>query len=287
MVSPASGQSNAITGDDARRAFPVHVEAALNYAEDNKYDYGPKYRNMDLEYEIVEARRVAEGIVRVTLEYTPTGKFRGKSGTEYMDVDDNGGVLARRQVRVPKENLPWVLIGVAAISVIAAAILVPVITFVEEAVDPLYVAGRTLYVRSEQPRILPVIYYQQGENTDGEILEWVIVPAGTGTELAMVDITVTNATSGAVNLTIDESAVELTTADNAVYRPINVLTRAGQPVGEIDRRLQVIGFVPMWGSLVLEKGTEVRGKMVFEIPTGSKIKTLRWLASDIATIRYE
>ena len=42
-----------MAGEDARKEFPVQVDAALAYASENKYEYGPRYRKLDLEYTVV------------------------------------------------------------------------------------------------------------------------------------------------------------------------------------------------------------------------------------------
>ena len=39
------------------------------------------------------------GISRVFINYTPAASFRGSSGSEHIDVDSGGAVLARRQIR--------------------------------------------------------------------------------------------------------------------------------------------------------------------------------------------
>ena len=44
---PAKTSSKAT---EARDAYPTEVAAALQYAAENKYDYGPKLRDADLQW---------------------------------------------------------------------------------------------------------------------------------------------------------------------------------------------------------------------------------------------
>ena len=96
-----------------RERFPVQEDLALKYVADNKYAYGPRLSKVDMEWSVLAAESVPGGIVRVTIEFRPSGPFRGTTGSEYVDVNEDGVVLARRQLRIPKENWPWVLIGLA------------------------------------------------------------------------------------------------------------------------------------------------------------------------------
>jgi hypothetical protein len=271
----------------ARKAFPAQVDAALGYAAENTYDYGPRLRNVPLAHEVVSARLMEEGIVRVELSYRPASvNFRGASGSEYLDVDSTGAVLARRQILVPKEQMPWVLISVAAGSVLAALILVPFILLRSPAVDDLYVAGRTLWVRSERPKLQPYLSYN-AEDTEGIPRTWLIVPEGEGTAIAWIDITLINQTSGSVNLSIDSDAAELTTEDGIIFTPINVFERVRWPAegAEVDPRMDTL-LLPLWGSRVLDTNQQIEGFLAFEVPSGSKFKALRWAATDVANIRY-
>lgn len=296
VTPPSGGQTDATVGpmpvgtqsagEQARREFPAQVEAALAYAAENKYEYGPKFRRLELEHTVVGARDMGNGIARVTLEYRPANKFTGASGAEYFDIDSSGSVLARRQIRVPKESLPWVLMSLAGISAVVAAVLVVVILTTGEGGDPLYVAGRTLWVRAEVPKTQNAIYYA-ALDTEGVMRDWIILPAGEGTVLAMVKMTIINQTSGAVNLLIDQDAAELTTGNGLVHRPINPLERAQWPQGGIDPRQEVPDFGPIWASSVLEKGQQLVGYLVFEVPRGNNFNTLRWSATDTAIIRYQ
>jgi len=273
-------------GEEATTAFPTHVEAALKYSASNKYEYGPRLRNSELKWSVLSAERMANDIVRVNVQYTPTSGFRGNPGTEYMDIDAGGAVLARRQLTTPKENNPVVLMGITAFSVVLAVVLISLMTvFKGEAGDPLYVAGRTLWIRAEFPKQQQFITYS-GADTSGNIYNWAMKPDDeANNELVYVEVTLINQTSGTVNLVVDESAATLLDGNKTVYSPINTITRAYS--AESAPRFNVAGFVPMWGSVKLNEGQQVTGMLVFELPAGSSFNELRWRASDSATIRYQ
>ena len=270
----------------AWKAFPKQVQAAITYAGANKYDYGPKFRNLELTYTVVSALNVADDITRVVLSYRPTTKFRGESGSEYLDIGLDGDVLARRQIRIAKESMPWVLMGIAMLSVIAAFVLVPVILLIEDTGDPLFVAGRSLWIRSGEPKVQAYLTY---DAVDAENVphKWIILPDGQGTSIAWVTVTIINGTSGAVSLAIDGDAAALTTVDGITVGPVNVFDQVKIPtdVETLDRRLNITEL-PLWGSLVLQVNEQVSGFMAFELPSGSKISSLRWSATDTVTIRY-
>jgi hypothetical protein len=296
--------------ETARERFPVQEDVALKYVAENKYAYGPRLSEVDMEWHVTAAAPMAVGIVRVTIEYVPTRSFRGSSGSEYVDVNEDGVVLARRQLRVPKENKPWVLIGIAAISVLAAAALVPFILVRSDAVDPLYVQGRTLWMRAEKPVVQDAIHYV-GLDTEGTQHEWAIEPVNAGTDIAVVEVAIINATSGSVRLVVDGKAAELRLRDvNEGVKPVNVIDRAA-PTDSYNQGLNFAGFIPIWGSLTLNSNEQIKGHMVFEVPEGAaergirwwdvqrrwrcwfwcadepSIREFRWRATDTMTVRYQ
>jgi len=273
-------------GDEATKSFPSQVSAALNYAEANKYEYGPRLRDAELTWNVVSAERMAGDIVRVRIEFMPTSGFRGNPGSEYMDIDSGGAVLARRQLSIPKENKPFVLIGIATISVILAVVAISWMTvFKGEAGDPLYVAGRTLWIRAEEPKQQQFITYQ-GSDTSGKVYNWAMKPEDeANNELVYVKITLINQTSGTVNLVVDESSSNLLDSKRTSYKPIDTLARAY--TAEPAPRYLVPEFVPMWGTVKLNANEQVTGMMVYEMPRGSSFSELRWKASDSVSIRYE
>ena len=284
-TEPAGESQEVSLGGDAIEKFPMQVQAALDYAEENTYEYGPALRNTDITWDVISAESMPGDLVRVRIEFAPVSGFRGDPGVEYMDVDSGGSILARRQISIPKENKPVVLMGITAFSVILAVVLISLMTvFKNEGGDPLYVAGRTLWIRSEEPVSQKIISYV-GNDVNGVAYNWEMTPLDEeNNELVFVKVTLINQVSGSVNLVLDENAATLLDGDRTNYKPINAIARATTANG--SENFNVPGFVPLWGTLVLNTGQQVAGMLVFELPRGSSFEELRWNASDSAVIRF-
>tara|TARA_B100000029_G_scaffold226606_1_gene224392 strand:+ start:4833 stop:5765 length:933 start_codon:yes stop_codon:yes gene_type:complete len=286
QIEPVTDTETVALGDRAGQRFPTQVRSALEYAAANKYAYGPRLRNAELTWNVVSAESMTDDIVRVRVEFAPASGFRGDSGIEYMDVDANGSILARRQIRIPKENTPVLLIGITGISIILAVIFISLMTWLKpEAGDPLYVAGRTLWIRAERPESREFITYT-GLDSEGDFRTWVINPENESeNDLVYVKVSLFNETSGSVNLVIDEKAAKLLDGDRTTYLPLNTIDRTleAEAVGKVNSP----EFMPMWGSLTLDEGEQVVGMLVFELPEGSSFTELRWAASDTAVIKYQ
>ena len=284
-AEPTGESEQASMGVDAIENFPMQVQAALNYAEENSYEYGPALRNTKIKWDVISAESMSDDIVRVRIGFAPVSGFRGDPGVEYLDVDLNGAILARRQISIPKENKPVVLMGFTAVSVLIAVVLISFMTvFKPEGGDPLYVAGRTLWIRSSVPVSQKIISYV-GNDVDGTAYNWEMRPEDEeNNELVFVKIRLINQTSGSVNLVLDEDAATLLDGDRKSYKPINTLERAVTANAAPD--FNVAGFVPLWGTLVLNTGQQVAGMLVYELPRDSSFDELRWNASDSAIIRY-
>ncbi len=278
---------NFIDGDDARDSHPTEVAAALQYAEQNKYDYGPKLRDAEFQWEINGVATMDNGISRVFIDYTPSASFRGSSGSEFIDVDASGAVLARRQIRVPKQNLPVVLVALTVVSLVALAV-VEVLLWANpfESGPELYVAGRTLWIRAELPRSQPYVVYN-APSSAGDVNQWAIQPEGQGTEIVIVETVLTNQTSGAVRMVVDGEAAELRIKGSIALKPINVIGRSYIVESSPNDRYLDPEFRLMWGGFTLNQGEELRGHIVFEAPIGSDFSDFRWLAGDTAVVRYE
>lgn len=273
-------------GEEASAMFPGQVRAALEYAAENQYEYGPGLHGVELTWDVVSAETMRSDIVRVRLEYSPTTSFRGDPGTEYLDVDPDGAILARRQVRVPRENRPLVLMGITAFSVLLAVVFISFSlmgAFTPEG-DPLYIAARTLYIRAERPEAQQYILYT-GADMSGKTGTWALKPDNAeDNELVYITVTLINQTSGTVSLVIDERAATLLDGGRTSYKPIDTIQLAF--TGDVEQRYNVDGFIRMWGSLEIKKDQEATGMLVFELPKGSTYTELRWKVPDPATIRY-
>ena len=277
---------SALTADEVRSRHPLAVDAALEYVQANRYDYGPRLRGADMEWEIAGASELGNGILRIFIDYTPLKSFRGRSGSEYVDIAPDGSVVARRQLRVPRENLPYVLIGLAAASVVALIAVQVLIWFEPFAGGPeLYVSGRTLYLRSELPKVQQHVEYD-APTSDGQVIRWAVSPAGDGTDLVIVEVTVINATSGAVQMVVDRDAAELRIVDSVGVKPIDMLDRSYTVEVNPSSRWFVPDFRVMWGSYTLNRNEQLSGHLVFEVPSGSEFSEFRWAAGDSPRVSY-
>ena len=148
-----------------------------------------------------------------------------------------------------------------------------------------YVQGRTFAMRAEKPIIQDAVHYV-GLDTAGMQHNWAIEPANSGAKIAVVEVTIINATSGSVHLVVDREAAELRLRDvSEGVKPVDVIDRA-IPTDSHDPGLNFAGFIPIWGSLTLNLNEQIHGYMVFEIPDGATPSEFRWRASDIMSVSY-
>ncbi len=273
---------------EEREEFAREIDAALEFVPKNAYAYGPKWSKRSLVWHVASVEQRGE-VVRVTLEYRPEGVFKGQPGSEWIEVGPDGTVAARNQIRSPKEDLPWVLIGIAAASVITAAILVPFFLLrgpVEDE-NPPSVRGRALWMWADKVDVAPRFYFT-GQNTSGETQNWVMRPEEPGNELALVRVQLHNDSSPTTHVLIDEEAATLESVDYERYAPIDTTARA-VPLAEgeeIEAEYTRSGIIPMWGSLDIGRDEAIAGVMVFEVRAGSEFSAFRWTATDSMTVRY-
>ena len=150
---------------------------------------------------------------------------------------------------------------------------------------PLYVQGHTLWMRAEKPIIQAAVQYV-GLDTAGRQHNWAINPVNSGTDIAVVEVAIINATSRTVRLVVDRDAAELQLRElNEGAKPIDVIDQAA-PTASYDPNLDYTGFVPIWGSITLNSNEQILGHMVFEIPGGATPVEFRWRAYDTMSVRY-
>jgi hypothetical protein len=153
--------------------------------------------------------------------------------------------------------------------------------------DPLYVAGRSLWMRAERPLLINHLNYS-GADTKGNLHDWQIKPTdSSANQIALVKLTLINEVSNSITITVDDDAAELQTGDKIRRSPIDILARSkpAETTGS-DEDNFIKDFLPIWGTFVLQKGEQIEGYMVFEVPKGSSFKQFRWSASDTAIVNY-
>lgn len=268
----------------ARPLSPAE-QSALSHARDDKKPYGRRWSKTKLEWTVFNAEAQEGGNVRVTLTYRPRGEFRGRPGEEIITVAPSGEVVERQQVHSPQSAFPWVLVAIAAVAVIIAAVLVPLMVLNKDAAgDPLYVAGRFLWMRVAEPVVVDRIHYTVAFDQT-QVTHWEIARENENTELVIVDVTLINRLTNQVLVAIDEDAAELVTTGGVTLKPVNATERAA-PIEKTDSRYFLPGFIPLGRTVTIDNGEQLQGMMVFEVPAGSDFREFRWRASDTLTARY-
>ncbi len=268
-----------------RAAFEVAEVAALAFVDEDRTPYGGPMAKRELSFEVLETQRLGAD-VRVRIGYRPSKGFSGRAGEEWILVDGDGAIRTRELISRPKENQPWVLIALATLSVIAAVVLVPVlISRSDPSGDPLYRAGRTLWMRASQPDIVDEVQYG-GLTLDGNAVNFRIAGPANDWQLAVIHVSLFNQTSQQVSVTIDENAAVLTDVDGEEYAPINVVERSQGMSGSIDSQYRYPDFIGLWRSIVIRGAESVAGMLLFEVPPDFDADRFTWRASDTIQVGF-
>jgi hypothetical protein len=285
MDSGDSSSSDEGVSREDRAAFSAAEAVALAHVDEDRSPYGGPMSRRELSFEVLETHRYGDDI-RVRVGYRPSSGFSGRSGEEWILIDSVGAVRTRELISRPKDSQPWVLIVLASISVIAALILVPMIVARSNPTgDPLYRAGRTLWMRVSPPDIVSELQYG-GRTISGDAVNFRIVGPGNGWNLAVVHVSLHNETSQQVSINIDEAAAVLIDVDGTEFPPINVVARSEGMSGPIDSRYRYPDFIGLWRSIIM-RGTEwVSGMLIFEVPPDFEADRFHWKASDTIQVGF-
>ena len=119
----------------------------------------------------------------------------------------------------------------------------------------LYVSGRTLFIKLNQPEQL-----QEYSNNSNKIIS--------------ISTEVINAASGEILLLINDQSVDLLSKDGYTYKPLNP--------SEIDFNIQK----PLWGSFNLSRNQMVKGNLFFKVNKTFEPQTFEWKESDRVIINF-
>jgi len=270
---------------DDHTALSAAETAALAYVDGDRTPYGGPMARRDLSFEVLETQRLGAD-VRVRIGYRPASGFSGRSGEEWVLVGPDRDVRTRELISRPKDSQPWVLIAIATLSVIAAVILIPlVIQRSDPTGDPLYRAGRTLWMRASQPEIVDEIQYG-GRTLNGDSVNFRIAGPGNEWNLAVVHVSLFNQTSQQVSVNINEEAATMVGVDGEEYSPLNVVTHSVGMSGPIDPRYRYPDFIGLWRSIVIRATESVAGMLIFEVPPDFEADRMTWKASDTIAIGF-
>ncbi len=291
MEVPANiGGGETSSPDDAvdpadRALFSLAESVALAHVDEDRSPYGGPMARQQMSFEVLETHRFGSDI-RVRISYRLRSGFSGRPGEEWIMIDSEGAVRTRELISRPKENPPWVLITLAALSVIAAVILIPVIIAgANPTGDPLYRAGRTLFMRASPPVLVDEIQYA-GRTLDGDVVNFRIAGPSNGWKIAVAQISLFNETSQQVSLVIDENAAVLTDVNDVDYVPINVVDRSLSMSGPIDPEFRYPDFIGLWRSIAIRGSESVSGMLLFEVPPDFEADILTWKASDTIQVGF-
>ena len=119
----------------------------------------------------------------------------------------------------------------------------------------LYVSGRTLFIKLNQPEQL-----QEYSNNSNKIIS--------------ISTEVINAASGEIFLLINDQSVDLLSKDGFTYKPLNP--------SEIDFNIQK----PLWGSFNLSRNQMIKGNLFFKVNKTFEPQTFEWKESDRVIINF-
>tara|TARA_B100002052_G_scaffold292534_1_gene314262 strand:- start:9 stop:872 length:864 start_codon:yes stop_codon:yes gene_type:complete len=270
--------------EENKLLYKDKVTKSLEYLTNNIYEYGPSLKNVTLSYVVTKIEAQSTNILRIYFEFKDEKNINSKSGLEYIDIDDNDVIQVRRIINKPKENFPWPIFTLAIISIMIAVIFVSYrVYWMDRDGDNLYLAGRSLWVKSDEPVNQEFITYI-GNDENGNEQYWAISPINQENNLIFVKLSLINYGSGTVKIVIDDNASTLYDDKSIQYKPINPIERTY--ASERSDTYLVDGFIPLWGSIQLDPQEQVTGMLIFEVPESSIADQLKWDAGDLIMFTY-
>jgi len=260
------------------------IDIAFNHIINNEYEYGPAFEKTEKKYSVkkIENSSTTPLINRVYFTFQ-IDKY-DEIGDEYVEIDSDNKILTRRITSFPKQKKPLPLILITAFSLLIAIIVIPWVLLNSESADPLYKAGKVLWIKSEEPVFQKIVNYEGPDTISGKLRSWEITTVDDQNYLGLVKLQIINETANTITLDINEECAELLASNKKTYYPVNSLTRA-YDVSKINKKNQM-DFVPLWGTVELTAGTMVTGYLVFDLPNDVTFSRLRWISSDTVTINY-
>ena len=270
--------------EEEKLLYEEKINKSLAYLKDNLYEYGPNLKDSDLTYVVDKIEAQSSNILRIYFEFRDEKNVNSQSGLEYIDIDNNDVVQVRRIIRKPKENFPWPIFTIAVISLLFAALFVSYrVYWMDTDGDNLYLAGRSLWIRSEEPVEQKYITYV-GNDLNGNEQHWAVSPQQEKNNLMFVKLTLINYGAGTVKIVIDEKASTLYDDKSVQYKPLNPIENVY--TSEKNDAYNVKDFIPLWGPVQLDPQEQITGMMIFEVPPSIKAEQLKWDAGDLIMFTY-
>ncbi|MEC7880665.1 MAG: hypothetical protein VX590_01545 [Chloroflexota bacterium] len=166
---------------------------------------------------------------------------------------------------------------IAIISVLASTLITLLLIFNPfEDYDPLYVSGKTLYIKSYEPLIVKDYRYLDLDNSQK------ILNAPEGKSLAILNIEITNAASSEIRMISNESSSEFISKDGFTYMPVNPYSIST----DTDINGEDLSY-PIWGSFTLNNMERAEGFLLFIVKDTFKPDKFAWIASDRVLITFD
>ena len=148
--------------------------------------------------------------------------------------------------------------------------------------DDLSVArGRQLLFTAKTPRVAEKVIF-----TDGLGRTRLIRPRASNRQLAVVDMVVANQSTTVASMLLNEAAAELGDRRSDRLEAIDPFD-ADVLDGEVDKRGAILLEVPpLWGDVALNKGFQIEGWFVFDVPKGLILGTIWWNQADTVSLDF-
>ena len=169
------------------------------------------------------------------------------------------------------------LIRIAIISVFSSVLITLFLLFNPfDDYDPLYVSGKTLYIKSYEPLIVKEYGYLDFDNLQKKIT------APEGKSLAILNIEITNAASAEIRIISDENSSEFISTDGFTYKPANPSSVSL----DSTKNNKDLAY-PIWGSFTLNKLERAEVFLLFIVKDSFKPSKFAWNASDRVLISFD
>ena len=168
------------------------IDIAFNHIINNEYEYGPAFEKTEKKYSVkkIETSSTTPLINRVYFTFQ-IDKY-DEIGDEYVEIDSDNKILTRRITSFPKQKKPLPLILITAFSLLIAIIVIPWVLLNSESADPLYKAGKVLWIKSEEPVFQKVVNYEGPDSISGKLVSWEITGVDDQNYLGLVKLKIMN-----------------------------------------------------------------------------------------------
>tara|TARA_B100001996_G_C18530215_1_gene542713 strand:+ start:253 stop:786 length:534 start_codon:yes stop_codon:yes gene_type:complete len=172
-------------------------------------------------------------------------------------------------------NRPLVLITI--ISVLLSVVITSLLIFNPfEEYDPLYVSGKTLYIKSYEPLIVKEYMYLDLDDSQKRL------SAPEGKSLAILNIEITNAASSEIRIISNENSSEFISKDGFTYMPTNPSS-----ISKDSMKNNKDLLYPIWGSFTLNNMERAEGFLLFIVKDTFNPDKFAWISSDRVLISFD